>query len=172
MGCRLLSRPRLIRLLCCVTVGSIGLSTKVEASPSNSQVSEIGGQVRTEIRIIASVRPTIRVRQMSKANAPSHTDANYLFCVWSNSPTGVYDVGFEYWNDQGDGPDRATKLAWGIGEGVVTAHGRLWVRDQIAAADHPNCSTERSVLTTMTAIHGKKNGSQLTGVVTVLIAPQ
>lgn len=160
-------------VLVCLSFGLLSLSAQAMASPAEAGVVGIAPEARKEIRIRASVRPTMRVSQLS-ASAAGGSRTQLLFCVWSNSPIGRYDVGIKLGSSQIQGGAGAlsARLAWGGTAAVASHDGQLWIRDQLAGVNHPTCSTKDSVLTAMAARYGTWGEMPANGVMTVLIAPQ
>ena len=174
MGSTRLSRQGIAPVLAYMGLGLSSLSVQALASPAEVGVVGIASEARKEIRIRASVRPTMRVRQLPASVAADGSRTQLLFCVWSNSPIGRYDVGIKLGSSQarwGAGALPA-RLAWG-GTAVTASHdGQLWIRDQFAGANNPTCSTKDSVLTAMAAGYGKLGEMPANGVMSVLIVPQ
>lgn len=70
----------------CLLLSNVLLSP-VSASPVGTRASAIGPSARQQIRITASVRPTLALRQQFIAG-----DGNRAICIWSNIPMMKYDV--------------------------------------------------------------------------------
>jgi hypothetical protein len=170
-----LKRALFIRLWFTSLLGLLSLGapefSAVMASPKDLAPA-IAPEARKEIRIAVSVRPTMRVQQIPMASKTGDPGNDLLFCVWSNSPAGRYDVGVEL---EGSAPDSGSvfpaKLQWGGNGPVAGNDGLLWIRDQRASGHDPACSTRESAFTAMAASNGKR-GAPVSGVITVLIAPQ
>jgi len=123
---------------------------------------------------MASVRPTIRVRQISASSLADGSRAQLQFCVWSNSPSRRFDVGIEPGSSRTGGDKRPLPVipSWGDNVPVAGTDGQWWIRDQLASANHPACSTKTSIFTARMTRYGKSGDAPRSGIVTVLIAPQ
>lgn len=115
VGSTRLSRQGIAPVLAYMGLGLSSLSVQALASPAEVGVVGIASEARKEIRIRASVRPTMRVRQLPASATADGSRTQLLFCVWSNSPIGRYDVGIKLGSSQarwGAGALPA-RLAWG-----------------------------------------------------------
>lgn len=92
MPCRV-ARNLISVLIPCVMLCGISTTPSV-ASPAGSRTSGIVPEARQQIRIMASVPPTMTVRQQIATKEESSA-----FCVWSNSPISQYDVKIEVQRD-------------------------------------------------------------------------
>jgi hypothetical protein len=73
----------------CLLLSNV-LLPPLSASPGGTQGSEIAARARHQIKITASVRPTLALRQQIMAS-----DENRAICIWSNMPMMNYDVKVE-----------------------------------------------------------------------------
>lgn len=172
-----LKRELLIRLWLASLLGFLSLGvpefSAVMASPTGDLAPSIAPETHKEIRIAVSVRPTMRVQQIPVAIKTGGPGNDLLFCVWSNSPNGRYDVGVDL---EASVPVAGSllpvKFQWGGNVPVSGNDGLLWIRDQRTSGHDPKCSSRESALTAMAASTGKRGDTPANGVVTVLIAPQ
>lgn len=169
----LFSRRSLTTLLGVTCLGLPAL-TAAMASPTGNRAPVIISETRKEIRIAVSVRPSMRVRQMPAAGPANSYGNDLLFCVWSNSSSGRYDVGIILEGSEMPGDRRAflSRLQWGGNEPVVGTDGLLWIRDQLASRDDPACATKQSVLAAMATSSGTGSEMPAGNLITVLISPQ
>ena len=144
---------------CALFVGIVANSSSANAAPAGSRDSGLVPQARQQIRIAASVRPTMTVRRLKTAAA--HQKA---FCVWSNTPTRQYDVRAELRK-----PASPTiQLHWDrAAAATITGDRPAWIRDQTAAADSPDCGLSKALRASLSA--GDEPPS---GILTLLITPQ
>lgn len=172
-----MKRALLIRLWLTSLLGSLSIGipefSAAMASTTEDVAPIIGPEARKKVRIAVSVRPTMRVQQISMASKTGGSGNEFMFCVWSNSPTGRYDVGVDL---KGSLPHAGSlfpsKLQWGGNGPVAGSDGLHWIRDQRASGLDPACSTRKSALTAMVAGNGQQDAIPVSGVITVLIAPQ
>lgn len=118
-------------------------SAPTSASPAASQPSVIAPQARQQIRITASVRPIMMVKQQIGPN-----NGSSAFCVWSNSPISQYDVEIEV---QREFDTSQTHLVVQSGSPECPIQGsitKLMDRVEISAAD-----AQPTVVTLMISSH-------------------
>jgi hypothetical protein len=134
-------------------------SSSSNAAPAGSRDSGIVPQARQQIRIAASVRPTMTVRRHNSGVA--HQGA---LCIWSNTPTRQYDVRAEL-TRPGSEP---VQLRWNEKTAATIVGNRpAWIRDQTATADSPDCLSSKAVLATL-----NPGDKVATGILTLVITPQ
>jgi hypothetical protein len=144
---------------CALFVAFVMDPSSSNAAPAGSRDSGIVPQARQQIRIAASVRPTMTVRRHNGGVA--HQGA---FCIWSNTPTRQYDVRAEL-TRPGFEP---VQLRWNDKTGAKIVENRpAWIRDQTATADSPDCVSSKAVLATLSS--GDKVAP---GILTLVITPQ
>ena len=159
--------PRL--LPCFLLCGLVEWPTPAMALPAKAPISGIAPLARQQVRITASVRPTMTVRQNAIGNNRRWPDVRQSFCIWSNSPTRSYDVRIEL--DDGQVASQSQRPAplqirWN-GESVapIVAGRASWIRDQLAEGDSASCERVSSILETM-------NVERSSGLLMLMISPQ
>jgi hypothetical protein len=113
------------------------------ASPVGSRTSGIVPEARQQIRIMASVRPTLQVRQQIKSR-----DGTRAFCVWSNGPMPKYDVNLEL--QRGLAISRPQ---------VTVTNGRI------------ECSRTNSTASLVRTLETTNDNTQIPSVLTLIISP-
>lgn len=167
-----LKRAVPFKLWFALLLGSLSLGcpefSAVMATPTDHLAPAIAREARREIRIAVSVRPTMRVLQVPAASKGS----DFLFCVWSNSSTGRYDVGIALEGSKMPVAGRVMPVLQWRGSGPVAGNdGLLWIRDQRASGGDPACSTRESFLTAMATSNGKRGDPPASGLLTILVSP-
>ena len=159
--------PRL--LPCCLLCGLIELPAPTAALPAKAPISGIAPIARQQVRITASVRPTMSVRQNAVGSNRRWPGVRQSFCIWSNSPTRSYDVRVEL--DERQVASQLQRpvplqIRWN-GEPVAPVIGNRasWIRDQFASGDSASCELVPSIFETMNVKH-------TSGVLTLMISPQ
>lgn len=122
---------------------SNALLTPLSASPGGTQGSAIVPIARQQIKITASVRPTLSLRQQTMAS-----NGNRAICISSNLPMMNYDVEVEA--DR----DLAISLPHTLKERVVF-----------------ECSTHNSDASLLKKLETSYGNAEMPSVVTLIIAP-
>jgi hypothetical protein len=118
-------------------------SAPTSASPAASQASAIAPHARQQIRITASVRPIMTIKQQIGTN-----DGISAFCVWSNSPISQYDVEIEVQRDFE----------------VSKSH-------LVVQSGSPECSKQGSIMKLLNRVEISSAAARSTDVVILLISP-
>ena len=126
----------------CLLLGNVSLPV-LAASPGGKQGSAIVPYARQQIKITASVRPTLELGQRIMAS-----DGNRAICIWSNMPTMNYDVEIE--------ADRARAISMSHSSNEPADIG---------------CSTIKSGPSLLKKLETSNGNGQMPGVVTLIIAP-
>jgi hypothetical protein len=166
-----------IRCLSCITcvVGLAACPAVAGEMAGKSRTTGMDHQARQEVRINVSVRPIMRVSQFPADSSARNGAMSTLFCVWSNTATGLYDVRLEFGGNAGIGAARGRPTPFRLeGDGTLVAptDRQFWVRNRVAEADGQNCFAKQSILTSMITTDRIRHDLPASGVLTLLIAPQ
>lgn len=154
------------------TIGLLLFCAPAAAAAAPHGAEGIGPVATKEVRIIASVRPTMLV--MRSAGEPRPTADPNGFCIWSNTPSRRFDVRLGYSSDEptsASGPDRI-QFRWGASDPSTVGDGQsILIKDQAAGKDASTCLSNVAYFKA-NAQRDESAAGRTAGVVTLMISPQ
>lgn len=153
-------------LICCALVTFAG-------SPGQAVDRPMGPLARQEVRIVVSVRPTMRVQRLPGHRMDDAAGGQAQFCVWSNTSDRRYDVRFEFPLDNRSQPSSGRTTNLDRDQSAAIANdGEHWARDQVAAPFGSSCTAPRSGLTPFMASFDADPRRHPDGAVTIIVVPR